>query len=275
MRRGGRYKHRRGVDRDAPDVSLRPVTSSFAQKTAVVQVLAWALLGAVGGCRKSTPDAPPPARAPLSEVEVLKDGRWLFTYVDPSGEFMTTDKPEIIPEAARRIVRVVDPARPPGERLDTGDVYLLDANQLLKAGKAAARALPRLVFETAALAQLPPGESSLLADRAHAGTPKAPSATADPSPPLAPMADGGAPVVTVYGTSWCGACKTARQYLAQRKIPFADKDVEKDPAAARELAEKAARMGVPADRVPILDVRGRLLVGFDRARVEALLGAAT
>jgi arsenate reductase-like glutaredoxin family protein len=82
-------------------------------------------------------------------------------------------------------------------------------------------------------------------------------------------------VVTVYGTSWCGACREARRYLSARKIPFADKDIERDPAAARELHEKAAKLGIPTDRVPILDVRGRLLIGFDQARVEALLGQPT
>jgi hypothetical protein len=34
-------------------------------------------------------------------------------------------------------------------------------------------------------------------------------------------------------------------------------------------------MGIPTDRVPILDVRGRLLLGFDRARLDAMLGDAT
>jgi glutaredoxin len=82
-------------------------------------------------------------------------------------------------------------------------------------------------------------------------------------------------VVTIYGTSWCGACRAAREYLTGRKIPFADKDIEKDPEAARELTTKAAKMGIPTDRVPVIDVRGRLLLGFDRARIEALLGEAT
>jgi len=83
------------------------------------------------------------------------------------------------------------------------------------------------------------------------------------------------PVVTIYGTSWCGACRAAREYMASHKIPFADKDIERDPEAARELAEKAAKMGIPTDRVPVLEVRGRLLLGFDPARVEALLGQPT
>jgi hypothetical protein len=63
--------------------------------------------------------------------------------------------------------------------------------------------------------------------------------------------------------------------MASHKIPFADKDIEHDPGAARELADKAAKMGVPTDRIPIIDVRGRLLLGFDRERIEALLGQPT
>jgi glutaredoxin len=86
---------------------------------------------------------------------------------------------------------------------------------------------------------------------------------------------GTTPVVTLYGTSWCGACRSARQYLTEKKIPFADKDIERDPAALRELKEKGAKLGVRTDRVPVLDVRGRLLLGFDRARIEALLGEPT
>lgn len=34
-------------------------------------------------------------------------------------------------------------------------------------------------------------------------------------------------------------------------------------------------MGVPTDRVPVIDVRGRLLLGFDKARIESLLGERT
>jgi glutaredoxin len=90
-----------------------------------------------------------------------------------------------------------------------------------------------------------------------------------------PATAGGPPVVTIYGTSWCGACKAARQYFSSRKIPFADKDIERDADAARELAAKAAKMGIPTDRVPVIDVRGRLLLGFDKARIETLLGEPT
>jgi glutaredoxin len=78
--------------------------------------------------------------------------------------------------------------------------------------------------------------------------------------------------VIIYGTSWCGACKQAKEFLAGRRIPYIEKDVERDPRAAAELAAKAAQAGISADRVPIIDVRGRILVGFDAARLATLLG---
>jgi glutaredoxin len=227
-------------------------------------------MAAAAGCRRSTPDRPA-APLPATELEVLKDGRFLFTYVEPNGRFATTDKPEIIPEPVRKMVRVVDPRRM--KTPDITDVYIVDVKELLQSGKGVARPLSREVFETAAIAQLAPGASSPRdPSRRHAAPALAPSAD---SGLRAPASAPGAPVVTVYGTSWCGACRAARQYLSDKKIPFADKDIEADPAAAAELAEKAEKAGIPADRVPVLDVRGRLLLGFDAARVEALLGDPT
>ncbi|HET6147449.1 MAG TPA: glutaredoxin family protein [Polyangia bacterium] len=234
-------------------------------------LVAFGVLGA--GCRRSAPDAPVPARTAPQTLEVLKDGRWLFTYVESNGQFATTDKPDAVPEAARALVRVFDPANPPPKNSDSPEVFVADLNQLMKSGKAPAKPMSREAFETAALAQLPPGENSALAARPPGGGAPGPA-----MPPVARSGDGGAggpPVVTIYGTSWCGACRAARQYLTERKIPFADKDVENDPAAARELADKASKLGVPTDRVPVIDVRGRLLLGFDRARIEALLGEST
>jgi glutaredoxin 3 len=241
-----------------------------APRVMVVVVLAAAALGA---CRRSAPDAPPQPKSQPGVVEVLKGGRWLFTYVEPAGAFTTTDKPETVPEVSRAIVRVFDPADV--AKTDApGQVTITDLNELLKSGKASGRSMSRDAFETAALAQLPPGASSALARGGEVAAPGA----APLDPPSARDGGGtptGPPVVTIYGTSWCGACRSARQYLTERRIPFADKDIERDPAAARELNDKASKMGIPTDRVPIIEVRGRLLQGFDRARIDALLGEPT
>ena len=237
-----------------------------------VRLLASLLLLAcvAASCRKSKPPAPPPsAKTPAAKLAFSKDRPLLYTYVDDKGAFVTTDKAEDVPAGSRKLVRVVDPAKPVDDREDATRVYALDLNDLLGAGQAEARALSREAFETGALAQRPPGESSPMAG------PHGPALPEEPLPGIDGGVAGMPPVVIVYGTPWCGACKEAKRYLAARHIPYAYKNIESDPAAARELQAKAARLGVPADRVPILDVRGRLLIGFDKARLEAMLGDAT
>jgi glutaredoxin len=244
-------------------------------KSNAIPLLATAGVLAVGctmGCKKSVPPAPPVnPKAELPKLEFSKDSPLLYTYVEAKGTFATTDKAEDVPQIARRLVRVVDPAMAASNGPDTTKVYAIDLGELLGGGKAQARPMSREAFETGALAQLPPGESSPMAG------PHGPALPEE----LPPGVDAGAPgalgpaVVILYGTPWCGACKAAKKYLASKHIPYAYKDIENDPAAARELQAKAAKMGIPTDRVPILDVRGRLLLGFDQARLDALLGDAT
>ena len=235
----------------------------------------FALLVLAGACKKGAPPASPPAaQSELPPIEVSKDSALLFTHVEPNGNFATTDKADSVPEVARRLVRVIDPAKGVAERQDTSMVYVVDLRELLASGKARARAMSREAFETGALAQLPPGASSALAGPHGPALPEEPEPASPDAGIAGPAPAGGAPVVILYGTPWCGACKAARQYLSSKHIPFAYKDIENDSSAARELQGKAARLGIPADRVPILDVRGRLLVGFDRTRLDALLGDA-
>ncbi len=77
--------------------------------------------------------------------------------------------------------------------------------------------------------------------------------------------------VILYSTSWCGYCTQARAWLKRRGVPFVEKDVERDPAAAKELAGKRARAGIRSGGVPVIDVGGSLVLGFDKPRLEQLL----
>lgn len=88
---------------------------------------------------------------------------------------------------------------------------------------------------------------------------------------VAAAATGGSDGVVLYGTSWCGYCKKARAWFKKKGIPFQDKDVEADTEAAKELASKAARAGASVRGVPVIDVKGTLVMGFDEKRLEQLL----
>ena len=60
--------------------------------------------------------------------------------------------------------------------------------------------------------------------------------------------------------------------MKQNGIPFVEKDIENDRAAAEELLQKARAAGISAQGVPVLDVNGTLLQGFDPKKLHALLG---
>lgn len=74
--------------------------------------------------------------------------------------------------------------------------------------------------------------------------------------------------VTVYSTNWCGFCKMAKDYLASKDIPFTEKNVEEDKAAYDELVGK---MNGSFRGVPVIDVDGTLVLGFDRGKLDAAL----
>jgi glutaredoxin len=197
----------------------------------------------------------------LSPREVSKDSALLYTYVEPSGMFATTAKAEQVPEVARRLVRIMGQGKGEPQRRNDANVEAIDLRELLAKGGTQPRVMLREAFETGALAQLPPGDSCPLAGPHGPPLAEEPEKAEPPDPPIA----------ILYGTRWCKACRPARQYLISNRVPFAFKDIEKDPAAARELEQKASRFGIPADRVPILDVRGRLLGGYDETRMNGFL----
>lgn len=79
----------------------------------------------------------------------------------------------------------------------------------------------------------------------------------------------GTPVV-VFGASWCGACRIAAEYMTRERIPFVERDIEKDPAARAQAnaALIAAGLRGDLDTLPVIDVRGTVIRGFDSCIVE-------
>jgi glutaredoxin 3 len=73
--------------------------------------------------------------------------------------------------------------------------------------------------------------------------------------------------VTVYSTPTCSWCHAVKDHLKSRQILFSEVDVSVDVEKAREMVAKSGQYGVP-----VLDIDGEIVVGFDRARINALLG---
>jgi glutaredoxin-like YruB-family protein len=73
-------------------------------------------------------------------------------------------------------------------------------------------------------------------------------------------------MVKVYSTPTCPYCHLAKQFLAENKIEFEDIDVSVNQQAAQEMIDKSKQMGVP-----VLDIDGTIVVGFDKAKIKQLL----
>lgn len=170
----------------------------------------------------------------------------LYTFLAEGGEVQTTEALEDIPAAARASVRVIDLNVPPEARGAGKWVFIADLRRPNADGSYPYRALSHVSFDKA-LASAAANE-------------KVASALAKSSQQI-----------TVYTTAWCGVCKQAKAFLQQRNVQFVERDVERDDQAAAELGAKAKRAGVMPQGVPVIDVYGELMLGFDPERLLAML----
>ena len=72
--------------------------------------------------------------------------------------------------------------------------------------------------------------------------------------------------VTIYSATWCGFCHAAKQYLDKLGVKYTDQDVETNPQAGLDAVNKSGQRGIP-----VLDIGGDIIVGFDRPRIDASL----
>jgi glutaredoxin-like YruB-family protein len=75
--------------------------------------------------------------------------------------------------------------------------------------------------------------------------------------------------VTVYTTPTCPYCDMAKRFLSERGVPFVEKDVSVDQAAAMDMVRRTGQQGVP-----VTEINGQFVVGFDRPRLGHLLKQA-
>ena len=73
------------------------------------------------------------------------------------------------------------------------------------------------------------------------------------------------PQVTVYSTSWCAFCHTEMQWLDKLGVQYVAKDIEADKAAYEELMTKN---GGNYQGVPVTDIAGDIILGFDRPKLQ-------
>jgi glutaredoxin 3 len=72
--------------------------------------------------------------------------------------------------------------------------------------------------------------------------------------------------IIIYGAEWCAFCHEAMHYLDGLKVKYTYKNVDLNLDDARTVVEKSGQTGIP-----VLDVDGKIIVGFNRPAIDAAL----
>lgn len=72
--------------------------------------------------------------------------------------------------------------------------------------------------------------------------------------------------ILIYSTPTCPYCKMAKEFFKSKNIEYRDVDVAADEKAAEEMVHKTGQYGVP-----VIDIGGKLIIGFDQEEIEKAL----
>lgn len=73
-------------------------------------------------------------------------------------------------------------------------------------------------------------------------------------------------MIRIYSTPTCPWCHKVKEYLDSKNIQYQDVDVSTDELGAQEMIAKSGQMGVP-----VLDIDGKIIVGFNQGAIEEAL----
>lgn len=73
--------------------------------------------------------------------------------------------------------------------------------------------------------------------------------------------------ITIYTTPTCVYCKMTKAFFKEKNITYEERDVSQDVVARDEMIAKSNQMGVP-----VIDIEGKIVVGFDKERLQELIG---
>lgn len=204
----------------------------------------------------------------------------LLTWIDGGGQTHLEESIADIPEDHRELVRVVFE----GEARGTGDpIYVADVRAPEADGVFTTRSMARREWEAeidrrrrdapeAARTERPRERPTAKPDAAPEAGSAAPhasgSAGAKEPPPF------GALTAIVYGADWCGPCKKAKAHLAKRGVVVDYRDIDRDPGSRQEMLRKLGPRGRADAPIPVIDLAGRVLVGYSASAIDDAIAAA-
>lgn len=74
--------------------------------------------------------------------------------------------------------------------------------------------------------------------------------------------------IKIYSTPTCVYCKMAKEYFKSKNIAYTEVNVAENEAELNEMVQKSGQMGVP-----VIDIGGTIMVGFNKPEIEKALAA--
>lgn len=75
--------------------------------------------------------------------------------------------------------------------------------------------------------------------------------------------------ITIYTTPTCVYCNAAKAFFKEKGIEYTEHNVAADTEKRKEMIERSGQMGVP-----VIDIGGELVVGFNQPKLKQLLGVS-
>ena len=73
--------------------------------------------------------------------------------------------------------------------------------------------------------------------------------------------------VTIYTTPSCVYCKMTKEFFKEHNVQYKEMNVAEDDKAREEMVDKSHQLGVP-----VTDIDGNIVIGFDEKELRRLLG---
>lgn len=205
----------------------------------------------------ATSDQPP---APTLVVRDDSTGL-TFSYVTTDGGFQLAKKVADVPYEARDVVRVWSEVS--GDGIVGPWVYVVDLRQRLGDGTYKVDVMRREAFDEVAAKRRTKGQPARASGQA-----------ADKGAPR-DAARQGKLVAIIYGAEWCKPCHQVEDFLKHKGIPFVHRDIEADEGAEQEMRTKLRKAGLRAGSIPVVDIGGQILIGYDPEALDQAIAAAT
>lgn len=74
-------------------------------------------------------------------------------------------------------------------------------------------------------------------------------------------------MIKIYTTQTCPYCIMVKNYFQEKGVQYEEANVSIDEKAREEMVNKSHQMGVP-----VIDIDGAIIVGFNRSEIDKALG---